>query len=79
MSNPESSHVEISAQAVPTADAKSDRLSELVIAIVLGSIALSVVIGGIVLALRDKTLTDALIGLGSVAVGALAKGNMSRR
>ena len=39
---------------------------------VLGMLALSVVIGGIVLTLNDKDLSGELIAIGSAAAGAIA-------
>lgn len=39
---------------------------------VLGVLALTVVIGGIVLVMDEKSMPDALIAMGSVSVGAVA-------
>lgn len=51
-----------------SADQKTVRL----VISVLGMLALTVVIGAIVLSYQEKTIPDALIALGSVSVGAVA-------
>lgn len=49
-----------------------DAATQKIALLILGLIALAVVIGGLVLTNNDKTLPDALLALGSVAVGAIA-------
>lgn len=49
-----------------------DSSSRKIALVILGLLALAVVIGGLFLTSDDKTLPDALLALGSVAVGAIA-------
>ena len=50
----------------------TDTLTIRLVVLVLGGVALLTVIGGILLALNDKQLPDALVAIGSGAVGAVA-------
>lgn len=49
----------------------NDQSTVRIVIAVLGSLALAVVIGGIVLALNDKSLPGELIAIGSAAAGAV--------
>lgn len=48
-----------------------DKTTTLAVIIVLGLLAISVVVGGIVLAMSDRGMPDALIAIGSAAAGAV--------
>jgi hypothetical protein len=50
----------------------TDTLTTRLVVIMLGSIALVTVVGGIILALNDRTLPDSLVAIGSGATGAVA-------
>lgn len=49
----------------------TDRVTVRLVVVGLAIIALSVVVGGIVLALDDRTIPEALVAIGSGAAGAL--------
>ena len=49
----------------------TDRTVTLSIVLVLGVVAVATVIGGLVLAMNDKSLPEAVIAIGSGAVGAI--------
>jgi hypothetical protein len=50
----------------------TDRMTVRIVVTVLGAIAFVVVAGGIYLADHDKSLTDAVIAMGSAALGGLS-------